>query len=79
MRPGSKLKDSMAGSGNRKRPFGMLLLLALGAALLSIVLLNKLRERRVFGLLLQDKDQQLLAIQLLLQVNKTTHATLCNY
>lgn len=59
--------NKMAGN-NRKRPYGMLLLLALSASVLGAVLLHKMRERRVFSLLLQDRDQQLLAFELLLQV-----------
>ncbi|XP_042447437.1 putative uncharacterized protein DDB_G0290989 isoform X1 [Zingiber officinale] len=58
----------MAGAGGgRARPCGLLLLfLALGAAL-STVVLHKLRERRVLGLLVRDHERELLAFQFLLQ------------
>ncbi|XP_008805851.2 dentin sialophosphoprotein-like [Phoenix dactylifera] len=64
----SRFKTNKMAGNYRKRPYGMLLLLlALCAALLSVVLLHKMRERRVFSLLLQDRDQQLLALELILQ------------
>jgi hypothetical protein len=61
---------SSAGSSNngKKRPYALLLILALGAAVLSVVILQKMRERRVFGILLQERDSQLLSLQLLLEV-----------
>lgn len=59
----------MAGAGSgRARSCGLfLLLLALGAAL-STVVLHRLRERRVLGLLVRDRERELLAFELLLQV-----------
>ncbi|XP_010921996.1 uncharacterized protein [Elaeis guineensis] len=62
-----RFKTKKMAGYNRKRPYGMLLLLALSTAVLGVVLLHKMRERRVFSLLLQDRDQQLLALELLLQ------------
>ncbi|KAH0459961.1 hypothetical protein IEQ34_010624 [Dendrobium chrysotoxum] len=57
----------MAGSNNRKRPYGLLLLLALGMAVLCAVVLHQLREGRVLSLLIQERDQQLATLQILLQ------------
>ncbi|XP_020103685.1 putative leucine-rich repeat-containing protein DDB_G0290503 [Ananas comosus] len=57
---------------NRRRPYALLLLLALGAAVLSVVILHKMRERRLFNLLLRERDDQLLSLQLLLQKEKAT-------
>ncbi|GAV68847.1 hypothetical protein CFOL_v3_12350 [Cephalotus follicularis] len=54
-------------SGNRGRPYGLMLLLAFGAALLGVMMLHKLRERRIFNLLLKDKDNDLVSLHLLLQ------------
>lgn len=62
---------------NRRRPYALLLLLALGAAVLSVVILHKMRERRLFNLLLRERDDQLLSLQLLLQVPKK-NKTPCN-
>ncbi|XP_042520244.1 uncharacterized protein DDB_G0290685-like [Macadamia integrifolia] len=59
-------------SGNRGRAYGILLLLAFGAAVLGVMLLHKLRERRVFDLLLRDKDRELLSLQYLLQKQRIT-------
>uniref|UniRef100_J3M1S5 Uncharacterized protein n=1 Tax=Oryza brachyantha TaxID=4533 RepID=J3M1S5_ORYBR len=60
---------STMGSNTNKRPppYLLLLLLALGAAALSVGILHKMRERRVFAILLQERDQQLISLQALLQ------------
>uniref|UniRef100_A0A0D9WA31 Uncharacterized protein n=1 Tax=Leersia perrieri TaxID=77586 RepID=A0A0D9WA31_9ORYZ len=59
---------TMGISNNKKPPpYLLLLLLALGAAGLSVGILHKMRERRVFAILLQERDQQLLSLQALLQ------------
>ncbi|XWS54231.1 hypothetical protein CRYUN_Cryun10bG0072500 [Craigia yunnanensis] len=55
------------GNGNRGRPYGLMLLLAFGAALLGVMALHKLRERRIFNLLVEEKSRQLISLQLLLQ------------
>ncbi|KAI6672903.1 hypothetical protein NL676_000809 [Syzygium grande] len=44
-----------------------MLLLAFGAALLGVMALHKLRERRISNLLLKDKDRELFSLHLLLQ------------
>nr|DAD23031.1 TPA_asm: hypothetical protein HUJ06_024494 [Nelumbo nucifera] len=65
------------GNGNsRGRPYAMMLILAFGAAMLGVMLLHKLRERRVFNLLVQDKDRQIMSLELLLQVYISSHSTL---
>ena len=56
-------------SGHRGRPYGLMLLVAFGAALIGVMVLNKLRERRIFDLLVQQKDRDLISLQLFLQVN----------
>ncbi|KAL6651950.1 hypothetical protein ACP70R_010875 [Stipagrostis hirtigluma subsp. patula] len=58
--------------GNNKRvpPYLLLVLLAIGAAALSVGILHKMRERRVLAVLLQERDQQLLSIQVLLEKEK---------
>ncbi|XP_075672051.1 uncharacterized protein LOC142641501 [Castanea sativa] len=58
------------GHSHRGKPYGLMLLLAFGAALLGVMLLHKLRERRIFNLLVQEKDQELISFQLLLQKEK---------
>ncbi|GMI83842.1 hypothetical protein HRI_002053500 [Hibiscus trionum] len=61
---------SQKGNGNngqRSRPCGLLLLLAFGAAMLAIMTLHKLRERRIFNLLLQENGRHLVSLRLLLQ------------
>uniref|UniRef100_A0A0E0GKL5 Uncharacterized protein n=1 Tax=Oryza nivara TaxID=4536 RepID=A0A0E0GKL5_ORYNI len=59
---------TMASSNNKRPPpYLLLLLLALGAAALSVGILHKMRERRVFSILLQERDQQLISLQALLQ------------
>ncbi|CAL9150448.1 unnamed protein product [Musa hybrid cultivar] len=65
-------KGTMMAGNNRKKSYGPLLLLALGAALLSVIVLQKLRERRVLSLLLQDREHELLAFELLLQKERET-------
>lgn len=45
----------------------MMLLVAFAAALLGVMVLHKLRERRIFHLLVKEKDQELMSLQLLLQ------------
>ncbi|XP_028761564.1 glutamic acid-rich protein-like [Neltuma alba] len=53
--------------GNRGRSYALMLLLAFGAALLGVMVLHKLRERRIYSLLVKEKDRDLLALQHLLQ------------
>ena len=57
----------MGNNNNTKKlpPYLLLVLLAIGAAAVSVGILHKMRERRV---LLQERDQQLLSFQVLLEV-----------
>ncbi|PON81939.1 hypothetical protein TorRG33x02_222620 [Trema orientale] len=65
----SSSNERSSGSSNSRsgRPYGLMLLLAFGAALLGVMILHKLRERRIFNLLLKDKDRDLFSLHLLLQ------------
>ncbi|KAM7498183.1 hypothetical protein LguiA_022597 [Lonicera macranthoides] len=49
------------------RSYGLMLIIAFGAAILGVMTLHKLRERRIFNLLVKEKDRQLFSLQLLLQ------------
>jgi hypothetical protein len=49
-------------------PYLLLVLLAIGAAAVSVGILHKMRERRVLAVLLQERDQQLVSFQVLLEV-----------
>ncbi|KAJ9686654.1 hypothetical protein PVL29_015498 [Vitis rotundifolia] len=44
-----------------------MLILAFGAAVLGVMVINKLRDRRIFNLLVKEKDRQLISLQLHLQ------------
>lgn len=57
----------MANAG-RKLPYVFLLLVALAAGVLSVVVLQKVREQRVFARRLQERDRQLVTLRILLQV-----------
>ncbi|CAN0914912.1 hypothetical protein LINGRAHAP2_LOCUS28820 [Linum grandiflorum] len=59
--------SSSSGGGNRGRPYGVMLLIAFGAALLGVLVVHKLRERRIFNILVTEKEQQLYSLHLLLQ------------
>ncbi|PON80567.1 hypothetical protein PanWU01x14_001230 [Parasponia andersonii] len=65
----SSNNERSSGSSNSRsgRPYGLMLILAFGAALLGVMILHKLRERRIFNLLLKDKDRDLFSLHLLLQ------------
>ena len=65
---GKGLHSSNGGGNYRGRSYAMVLLLALGAAFIGVMMLHKLRERRIYNLLLKEKDQHLLSLHLLLQV-----------
>ncbi|KAL1325127.1 hypothetical protein HN51_035224 [Arachis hypogaea] len=63
---------------HRGRPYALMLLIAFGAALLGVMLLHKLRERRIYTLILKDKDHQLLSLKLLLQKERDHTKELSN-
>lgn len=73
MAMGGGHKGNGNGNGNRGKPYGLMLLLAFGVALLGVMTLQKLRERRIFNLLVQDKSRHLISLQLLLQVSFSLH------
>ncbi|KAL3364014.1 hypothetical protein AABB24_012980 [Solanum stoloniferum] len=54
-------------SQNTGRPYGVLLLLAFGAAVFGIMTLHKLRDRRVCNLFVKEKERELDGLKLLLQ------------
>ncbi|KAM0829188.1 hypothetical protein ACQ4PT_067030 [Festuca glaucescens] len=54
----------------KKLPYLLLLLMAIGAATLSVGILHKMRERRVFSILLHEREQQLMSLQALLENEK---------
>ncbi|KAL5216438.1 hypothetical protein ABZP36_007839 [Zizania latifolia] len=61
------------GSSNKRPPYLLLLLLALGAVALSVGILHKMRERRhIVAILLQECDQQLISLQALLEKEQET-------
>ncbi|CAM0901879.1 unnamed protein product [Alopecurus aequalis] len=55
---------------NKRVPYLLLLLLAIGAATLSVCVLHKMKERRIFSMLLQEREQQLMSLQALLENEK---------
>lgn len=56
----------------RRKSYGLMLLLAFGAALMGVMVVHKLREKRVYNILLKEKDEELFALQVLLQVHIST-------
>ncbi|GAB4859546.1 hypothetical protein Ancab_011014 [Ancistrocladus abbreviatus] len=58
---------------DRGRAYAVMLLLAIGAALLGVLVLHKLREQRVLSLVLQEKDEQLTVLRTLLQREQEFH------
>ncbi|VFQ61787.1 unnamed protein product [Cuscuta campestris] len=59
-----------AGGSRAGRSYAMVLMVAFGAAIVGVMILYKFRERRIFNLVLRDKDTQLLSLHLLLQKEK---------
>ncbi|GAB4825013.1 hypothetical protein Ancab_007886 [Ancistrocladus abbreviatus] len=77
---GSCVKTNSSSNGGhhmnhreRGRPYAVMLLLAFGAAFLGVLVLHKFRERRVLSVVLQEKDQQLIALHTLLQREREFH------
>lgn len=60
------------GGSHKGRPYALIWLIIFGAALLGVMVLHKLRERRIYTLLVKEKDHQILALQLLLQVTNSS-------
>jgi len=61
-------RNHRMGSSKRVPPYLLLVLLAIGAATVSVGILHKMRERRVLTVLLQERDQQLISFKVLLEV-----------
>uniref|UniRef100_A0ACD6AJP6 Uncharacterized protein n=1 Tax=Avena sativa TaxID=4498 RepID=A0ACD6AJP6_AVESA len=69
---GSKYRPKgygMAGAGKRL-PYVLLLMVFLTAAALSVVVMHKVREQRIFAVLLQERDGQVISLRVLLQKEK---------
>ncbi|XP_009796877.1 uncharacterized protein [Nicotiana sylvestris] len=69
MAKGGSMKGHMQSqnNGSRGRTYAVLVLLAFGAAIFGVMILHKLRERRIFNLLVKDKETELIDLKLLLQ------------
>ncbi|XP_031380783.1 uncharacterized protein LOC116195633 [Punica granatum] len=65
--------SSGGGQRERGRAYGLMLLVAFGAALLGVMALHKLRERRIHNLHLEDKDRELFSLHLHLQKERDTN------
>ncbi|CAO2168216.1 unnamed protein product [Urochloa humidicola] len=63
-------KGYATANAGRKLPYAFLLLLALAAGVLSVVVLQKVREQRIFAGRLQERDRQLVSLRILLQKEK---------
>jgi len=57
------------GGSQRGRPYVLILLMTFGVALLGVMVLHRFREKRIYNLLVNQKDHQLLTLQVLLQVS----------
>lgn len=57
------------GVSQKGRPYLLILLMTFGAALFGVMVLHRFREKRIFNLLVKQKDHQLITLQLLLQVS----------
>ncbi|KAG5545414.1 hypothetical protein RHGRI_017781 [Rhododendron griersonianum] len=57
----------MKAHSGRGRQYGLMLILAFGAAILGVMAIHKLRERRILNLLVKEKDSELFSLQLLLK------------
>ncbi|XP_058088055.1 uncharacterized protein LOC131234984 [Magnolia sinica] len=58
---------AIGSKSNRGRPYALMLLLAFGAAVLGVMVLHKLREKRLYNILISEKDRELISLQLFLQ------------
>jgi hypothetical protein len=56
------------GGNQRGKPILLILLMIFGAALLGVMVLHRFREKRIYNLIVKEKDHQLLVLQVLLQV-----------
>ncbi|XP_059274600.1 uncharacterized protein LOC132029312 [Lycium ferocissimum] len=69
MAKGGSMKGHMQShnNGSRGRTYAVLVLLAFGVAIFGVLILHKLRERRIFNLLVKDRETELIDLKLLLQ------------
>ncbi|XP_071679489.1 uncharacterized protein [Lolium perenne] len=70
---GSKYRPKgygMASSAAKRLPYLLLLLVFLTAAGLSVVVMHKVREQRVFAVLIQERDGKVISLRALLQKEK---------
>ncbi|KAL5056500.1 hypothetical protein RYX36_037182 [Vicia faba] len=58
------------GVSQKGRPYLLILLMTFGAALFGVMVLHRFREKRIFNLLVKQKDHQLITLQLLLEKEK---------
>ncbi|KAK4727393.1 hypothetical protein R3W88_032310 [Solanum pinnatisectum] len=61
------MKGHMQRHNRGRTTYAVLLLLAFGVAIFGAIILHKLRERRIFNLLVKDKQIELIHLKLLLQ------------
>ncbi|GAU41580.1 hypothetical protein TSUD_271890 [Trifolium subterraneum] len=55
------------GGSQRGKPILLILVVIFGAALLGVMVLHRFREKRIYNLIVKEKDHQLLVLQVLLQ------------
>ncbi|XP_049399438.1 uncharacterized protein LOC125863297 [Solanum stenotomum] len=67
MAKGGSMKGHMQSHNRGRTTYAVLLLLAFGVAIVGVIILHKLRERRIFNLLVKDKQIELIHLKLLLQ------------
>nr|XP_010313662.1 protein MLP1-like [Solanum lycopersicum] len=67
MAKGGSMKGHMQSHSRGRTTYAVLLLLAFGVAIFGVIILHKLRERRIFNLLVKDKQIELIHVKLLLQ------------
>ncbi|XP_058729562.1 uncharacterized protein LOC131601709 [Vicia villosa] len=58
------------GVSQKGRPYLLILLMTFGVALFGVMVLHRFREKRIFNLLVKQKDHQLITLQLLLEKEK---------
>ena len=67
------LRERTDGGNDEGRQYGLILFVSFGAAIFGVMLLHKLREGRIFNLIVQEKDNQLVYLHRLLQVSLSLH------
>lgn len=77
MAKGGSMKGHMQSHSRGRTTYAVLLLLAFGVAIFGVIILHKLRERRIFNLLVKDKQIELIHVKLLLQVLSLSFSSVC--